>query len=51
MPRKRDDGELMKCPHCEGLGTQDGPGGKEPCCHCDGEGERWVDEEEIEDAH
>lgn len=42
-----DDGELVKCQHCEGMGKQDGPGGQEECCHCNGHGERLFDHDET----
>jgi len=34
------DTEIVRCPHCDGDGTQEGPGGLEPCCHCHGKGEQ-----------
>ncbi len=42
------EGEWVRCQHCEGMGIVQGPGGREPCCHCCGRGERWVDS--CEDA-
>lgn len=43
------DGDYRRCAHCEGTGQQQGPGGKEPCCRCRGEGEVWLDAADIMD--
>lgn len=49
-------GQWVTCQHCEGTGTQSGPGGDEECCHCLGRGERWFEfdddaEMDLLDSH
>lgn len=50
MSRFDIDGEWIRCEHCDGIGTQDGPGGQEPCCHCNGKGERFFDGRQSDDV-
>lgn len=45
-PDGNEDGDWLRCPHCDGMGLVNGPGGKEECCHCHGKGERWFDRDE-----
>lgn len=44
------EGQNVRCCHCDGTGTMDGPGGPEECCHCRGKGERWFDSEADADV-